>query len=85
MSKHGPKPSNADQSPEALATFAATARNEGERPKDHPDRATNETAPIPAEPKAKDDAARAVLRKGVGLDHEPIKEAVSKVPDRTKK
>jgi hypothetical protein len=59
------KPTHADQNPEALATFAATARNDGNRPKDHPERATEETKPIPADPKAKDEAARQVLRAGV--------------------
>jgi hypothetical protein len=30
------KPTHPDQNPEALATFAAMARNDGKRPKDHP-------------------------------------------------
>jgi hypothetical protein len=84
MSRKPSNPSGAAENPEALATFAATARNEGKRPKDHPERATSETKPIPADPKAKDEAARQVLRAGV--DHEPerAQEAVKAVPDRTR-
>jgi hypothetical protein len=32
MSKQTSKPTHADQNPEALATFAATARNDGKPP-----------------------------------------------------
>ena len=84
MSKSEQDPSKAAQNPEALATFAATARNDGKRPKDHPDRATAETAPIPADPKVKDEAARQVLRAGVGHDPARAKPAVKAVPDRTR-
>ena len=84
MPKQTSKPSAGDQNPEALATFAATARNDGKRPKDHPDRAMAETKPIPADPKAKDEAARQVLKAGV--DHAPqrAQPAVKAVPDRTR-
>jgi hypothetical protein len=84
MPKQTSKPSAGDQNPEALATFAATARNDGKRPKDHPDRATAETKPIPADPKAKDEAARQVLE--AGIDHAPqrAQPAVKAVPDRTR-
>jgi hypothetical protein len=83
MSQQGSKPSHAEQNPEALATFAATARNDGTRPKDHPERATAETAPIPADPKAKDEAARQVLKAGVDHAPERAQAAVKAVPDRT--
>jgi hypothetical protein len=73
-----------DENPEALATFAATARNDGKRPKDHPDHATPETAAIPTDPKVKDDAAREVLRAGVDHDPKRAQPAVEKVPDRTR-
>ena len=84
MSKRAPDPSEKRQNPEALATFAATARNDGKRPKDHPERATAETAPIPADPKAKDEAARQVLRSGINDAPERAQAAVKAVPDRTK-
>ena len=84
MKKIAEKKTQAPHNPEALATFAATARNDGQRPKDHPDQATRETAPIPANPKAKDEAARQVLR--AGIDHAPerAQAAVDAVPDRTR-
>jgi hypothetical protein len=72
------------QNPEALATFAATARNDGERPKDHPDHATPETAAIPANPKVKDEAATQVLKAGVEGKPQKAQAAVDKVPDRTR-
>ena len=84
MSKQTSKPTHADQNPEALATFAATARNDGNRPKNHPERATEETKPIPADPKAKDEAARQVLRAGVEHAPERTQAAVKAVPDRTR-
>jgi hypothetical protein len=84
MSKQTSKPTHADQNPEALATFAATARNDGNRPKDHPERANEETKPIPADPKAKDEAARQVLRAGVEHAPERAQAAVKAVPDRTR-
>jgi hypothetical protein len=85
MSQQGSKPPQATQNPEALATFAATARNDGKRPKDHPDHATAETAPIPADPKAKDEAARQVLNAGVDHAPERAQAAVKAVPDRTQR
>jgi hypothetical protein len=84
MPQQTSKPQHADQNPEALATFAATARNDGKRPKDHPGRATAETAPIPADPKAKDEAARQVLKAGVEHAPERAQAAVKAVPDRTR-
>lgn len=84
MSQQAPKPSLESQNPEALATFAATARNDGKRPKDHPEHATAETAPIPADPKAKDEAARQVLKAGVDHAPESAQAAVKAVPDRTR-
>jgi hypothetical protein len=84
MSKEASKPSQPKQNPEALATFAATARNDGKRPKDHPDRATAETAPIPTDPKAKDEAARQVLEAGVDHAPERAQDAVDALPDRTR-
>ena len=72
------------ENPEALATFAATARNDGERPKDDPHHATTETAAVPADPKIKDEAATQVLKAGVEGKPQEAQAAVDKVPDRTK-
>ncbi len=72
------------ENPEALATFAAAARNDGKRPKDHPGHATSETASIPTDPKVKDAAATEVLKAGVEGNPQAAQAAVNKVPDRTK-
>ena len=75
-----------EQNPEALATFAATARNDGKRPKDNPQGATPETAPISTNSEVKDEAARQVLRAGAeGAPPEQAQAAVKAVPDRTKR
>ena len=55
----------AKDQPEALATFAASARNEGQKPKDTGLHATGETEAIPTDPKKKADAATKVLREGI--------------------
>jgi len=47
-------------------------------------RANEETKPIPADPKAKDEAARQVLRAGVEHTPERAQAAVKAVPDRTR-
>ncbi len=73
-----------NENPEALATFAATARNHGDRPKDHPDHATDETAAIPADLKATQKAAAEVLKGGVAHDPGRAQAAVETVPDRTR-
>ena len=79
------RPASLDkENPEALATFAATARNDGERPKDHPDHATSETAPISTSPKVKHEAATQVLKAGVEGKPQRAQAAVDKVPDRTR-
>ncbi len=51
--------------PEALATFAAAARNDGKKPDSIGLGATAETKPIPTSPDAKADAATRVLQEGV--------------------
>ena len=63
----------AKDQPEALATFAASARNDGQKPKDIGLHATDETEAIPTDPKKKADAATKVLREGVRLDT-PLRE-----------
>lgn len=70
------------QRPEALATFAETARQEGRKPDDLGLTATNKTAPIPTEPALKQDAATKVLREGVFHDDQGADEAIDKLPDR---
>ena len=79
-----PNKPNVKQNPEALATFAATAKNAGHRPKDHPERAAPETAAIPTNPELKNEAARKVLRAGVDGEPERAQAAVNAVPDRTR-
>lgn len=71
--------------PEALATFAAAARNDGKKPDSIGLGATPETAPIPTSPKAKADAATRVLQEGVTGQDRGADEAVDKLPDRVMK
>ncbi len=70
--------------PEALATFAATARNDGKKPKDIGLEATPETKAIPTDPKKKVDAATKVLREGVFHKDQGADQAVDALPDRTR-
>jgi hypothetical protein len=70
--------------PESLATFAATARNAGQKPKNIGLTATPETKPIPTDPKKKADAATKVLRKGVLHKDQGAEKAVDSLPDRTR-
>lgn len=70
--------------PEALATFAATARNDGRKPKDIGLEATPETKAIPTDPKKKAAAATKVLREGVLHRDQGADEAVDALPDRTR-
>lgn len=79
------RPTSLDkENPEALAIFAATARNDGERPKDHPDHATAGTGAIPADPRVKNEAAAKVLKAGVEGKPQSAQAAVAKVPDQTR-
>ncbi|MBX9911892.1 MAG: hypothetical protein K2Z25_24705 [Beijerinckiaceae bacterium] len=74
-------PKSAGQ-PEALATFAATARNAGHKPQNIGLEATAATKPLATSPAAKHDAATRVLQEGVtGKDH-GADEAVDTLPDR---
>lgn len=70
--------------PEALATFAASARNAGKKPKEIGLEATRETKPIPTDSKRKHDAARRVLREGVLHKDQGADKAVDALPDRTR-
>ncbi|MEN5082230.1 hypothetical protein ABE438_07065 [Bosea sp. TWI1241] len=72
------------RSPEALATFAAAARQGGRKPDDVGLTETPETAPIPASPKAKADAATKVLREGVLGRDQGADAAIDRLPDRTR-
>ena len=71
------------QQPEALATFAATARNDGKKPDDIGLTATPESGPVPASSEKKADAATKVLREGVLKRDLGADEAVDASPDRT--
>lgn len=73
-----------EENPEALATFAATAKNAGIRPKDDAQAANEKTKAVPVDPKLKDEAARQVLRAGIDGTTKNAQEAVKKIPDRTK-
>ncbi len=72
------------QQPEALATFAATARNDGRKPDEIGLTATPETAPIPTSPDDKARAATKVLREGVLGSDQGADEAIDALPDRTR-
>lgn len=74
----------AKDQPEALATFAASARNDGRKPKDIGLHATNETEAIPTDPKKKADAATKVLREGVLHKDQGADETINDLPDRTR-
>jgi hypothetical protein len=71
--------------PEALAKFAEVARNDDGNPVREGVEATKETAPIPTDPKLKQNAATKVLREGVLHRDQGAKEAIEKLPDRTAK
>ena len=70
--------------PEALATFAASAKNAGKKPKDFGLEATPETKGIPTDSRKKDEAARKVLREGVLHEDQGADEAIDALPDRTR-
>ncbi len=74
----------AKQQPESLATFAATARNDGKKPKDIGLEATPQTKGIPTDAKKKADAATKVLREGALGNDQGAEEAVDALPDRTR-
>jgi hypothetical protein len=71
--------------PEALAKFAEVARHDDGQPVREGVEATEETAPIPTDPKLKQDAGTKVLREGVLHKDQGAKEAIDKLPDRTAK
>lgn len=70
--------------PEALATFAASARNDGKKPREIGLEATAETQPLRTSPEKKQDAATKVLREGVLGKDQGADEAIDKLPDRTR-
>ena len=79
------KPAGPDgQQPEALATFAASARNDARKPGDVGLTATPDTAPLETSPEHKADAATKVLREGVLKRDQGADEAVDALPDRTR-
>ena len=70
------------QRPEALATFAEASRHDGKKPEDLGLEADRHTAPIPTDPKKKQDAAAKVLHKGATGEDTGADEAVDSLPDR---
>ncbi len=79
MSNADPKGSR----PEALAKFAEVARNDTGKPVRDGVVANKETAPIPTDPKLKQDAGTKVLREGVLHKDQGADEAIDRLPDRT--
>ncbi len=73
------------QQPEALAKFAQVARHDDGQPVKDGVTAKKETAPIPTDPKLKQDAGTKVLREGVTHQDQGAKEAIDRLPDRTAK
>jgi hypothetical protein len=71
------------QQPEALATFAEAARADGKKPADVGLTATPDTAPVETDPRAKDEAATKVLKRGATGEDEGVDAAVDALPDRT--
>jgi hypothetical protein len=70
------------QRPEALATFAESARAKAKVPDKTSLTATKKTAPMRTDSKKKDEAATKVLREGVRKTDEGAEEAIDKLPDR---
>lgn len=73
------------QRPEALATFAASARNDGKKPEEIGLEATEATKPLTTSPEKKEDAATKVLREGVLGTDQGADEAIDRLPDRTRR
>jgi hypothetical protein len=70
------------QRPEALATFAESARSRSKTPTRSKLTATKKTAPMATSSKRKDKAATKVLREGVYRRDEGADEAIAELPDR---
>jgi hypothetical protein len=68
--------------PEALAAFAAAARQGGKKPESTGLGATAETAPVATDLSDKADAATKVLREGVLHTDQGAAAAIDKLPDR---
>ena len=68
--------------PEALATFAASARNDGSKPENIGLEATTETTAISTNLGDKHDAATKVLREGVLGTDQGADQAIDRLPDR---
>jgi hypothetical protein len=71
--------------PEALAKFAEVSRHGSGEPLRDGVTADFETAPIPTDPKLKQDAATKVMREGVLHRKQGAREAIDKLPDRAAK
>lgn len=70
------------QRPEALATFAQTARHKGRKAEELGLTADDQTKPLPTDPKLKQAAATKVLREGVFHQDQGADEAIDRLPDR---
>ncbi len=80
----GNGPSEDKALPEALATFAATARSEAKVSPDGGLSATPETSALPGDLSMQHDAATKVLREGVLREDQGAEAAVDRLPDRAR-
>jgi hypothetical protein len=69
-------------SPEALATFAKSARKNDGKSTPMDLEATEETAPIPTDPNLEQEAATRVLREGATGEDQGADELIDELPDR---
>jgi hypothetical protein len=70
------------QQPEALRSLKSAAKSGSRKPRDQGLEAKSDTAPIPASPEQKQDAAAKVLREGVKKNPQGMEEAAKKAPRR---
>lgn len=69
------------ESPEAIAKFAQSARSKNGEMNRTGINSTSETSPLPSNPKLKQKAATAVLRENVLGDDEGSEKLIKKLPD----
>lgn len=75
---------DAKELPEALATFAATAKTEAKVSPNGGLAATSATQALPGDLAAEQDAATRVLREGVLHEDQGADAAIARLPDRTR-
>ncbi len=70
------------QQPEALRSLKSAAKAGSRKPRDQGLEARGDTAPIPAPPEQKQEAAATVLQEGVAKNPHGMDEAARKAPRR---